>query len=110
VRKFVETYQARRDRSVRAINQMPGLDCLAPDGAFYLYPSCAGLIGQRTGDGQIISSSSDFADYLLRDWSVAVVPGSAFELDPHFRISTATADAELDEGIARIGWAIAELS
>lgn len=110
VHKFVETYQARRNRSVRALNQMPGLDCLTPDGAFYLYPSCAGLIGLHKSDGQVINSSGDFADYLLQDWSVAVVPGSAFELDPHFRISFATADAELDEGIARIGRAIAELS
>ena len=64
----------------------------------------------RTNNGKVIASSSDFSNYLLEDWSVAVVPGSAFELDPHFRISTATADTELDEGIARIGRAIGELS
>ncbi len=110
VREFVSAYQARRDRSVSALNQTPDIDCLSPQGAFYLYPSCAGVIGKRQPDGTIIKTSLDFANYLLNDWSVAVVPGSAFELDPHFRISTATADAELDEGIAQIKRAVAALS
>jgi len=110
VHEFVKTYQARRDRSVGAINQTPGLECLSPDGAFYLYPSCAGIIGKHRPDGTVIGSSQDFATYLLNHWSVAVVPGNAFELDPHFRISTATSDVDLDEGIARIKQAVAELS
>ena len=109
VHRFVVTYQARRDRSVQALNQMPGLDCRSPDGAFYLYPSCAGIIGSLRPNGDPISSSADFASYLLEEWSVAVVPGSAFELDPHIRISFATADAELDAGIGRIGQAISRL-
>ena len=110
VTAFVETYQSRRDNSVRALNQMPGLSVASPQGAFYLYPSCAGVIGMTRANGEIIKSSSDFADYLLNNFSVAVVPGAAFELDPHFRISTATADLELEEGIAQIGQAIAQLS
>jgi len=110
VSEFVTAYQARRDRSVGALNQTPGIDCLSPQGAFYLYPSCAGVIGKHQPDGTVIKSSHDFANYLLNDWSVAVVPGSAFELDPHFRISTATADADLDEGIAQIKKAVAVLS
>ncbi len=107
---FVETYQARRDRSVLALNQTPGIQCLSPDGAFYLYPSCAGIIGRQIPDGTIIGSSQDFASYLLTRWSVAVVPGNAFELDPHFRISTATSDIDLDQGIARIKQAVSELT
>ena len=110
VRDFVSAYQARRDRSVSTLNQTPGLDCLSPQGAFYLYPSCAGVIGKHSPDGKIIKTSLDFANYLLNDWSVAVVPGSAFELDPHFRISTATADTDLDEGIAQIKRAVAALA
>ena len=109
VHDFVKTYQARRDRAVRALNQTPGLDCLSPQGAFYLYPSCAGVIGKHQADGSVIASSHDFANYLLQQWSVAVVPGSAFEHDPHFRFSTATADADLDEGIARIKKAVSQL-
>ena len=109
VRGFVESYQRRRDRTVRALSRMPGISCLSPDGAFYLYPSCDGIIGSQRPDGQLISSSSDFAAYLLEEWSVAVVSGSAFELDPHIRISIATADTELDEGIVRIGEAISNL-
>lgn len=109
VREFVEVYQARRDRSVRRLNQTPGLKCLVPDGAFYLYPSCAGVIGKQTPDGATIKTSGDFADYLLKIWSVAVVPGIAFELDPHIRISTATADTILDEGMARISQAVSQL-
>jgi len=107
---FVQAYQARRDRSVLSLNQTPGIDCMSPEGAFYFYPSCAGVIGTRSRDGTLIGSSQDFANYLLTRWSVAVVPGNAFELDPHFRISMATADGDLDEGIARIKQAVFELS
>ncbi len=107
--EFVQAYQARRDRSVGALNQLPGLSCTVPDGAFYLYPSCAGIIGKRRPDGALIGSSSDFADFLLTEYSVAVVPGTAFELDPHIRISIATADDTLDQGIAQIARAVLQL-
>ncbi|HUR43849.1 MAG TPA: pyridoxal phosphate-dependent aminotransferase [Aestuariivirga sp.] len=110
VHEFVAAYQARRNRTVRSLNQFPGLSCISPEGAFYVYPSCQGVIGSVTPRGGRICSSTDFATYLLKDWSVAVVPGAAFELDPHFRISIATADAALDEGLARIGRAISALS
>ena len=109
VRSFCSAYQARRDRAVRSLNQFPGITCIPPEGAFYLYPSCHGVIGTMTPKGERIGSSTDFARYLLEDWNVAVVPGSAFKLDPHFRISIATADADIDEGIARIGRAVSPL-
>ena len=110
VHVFVAAYQARRNRTVRSLNQFPGLSCISPEGAFYVYPSCQGVIGSVTPKGGRIGSSTDFATYLLEDWLVAVVPGAAFELDPHFRISIATADAALDEGVARIGRAVSALS
>ena len=110
VLRFVETYQARRERSVQRLNQTPGLDCNLPDGAFYLYPSCARIIGMRKPDGGVITTSGDFAEYLLKEWSVAVVPGEAFELDPHIRISIATGDEMLDEGISRISQAVSKLA
>lgn len=109
VKAFVDVFQARRDRALRTLNQIHGLECAKPDGAFYLYPGCAGVIGSRRPDGGIIESSSDFANYLLEAWSVVTVPGNAFELDPHIRISIATADGDLDEGMASIGRAVSEL-
>jgi aspartate aminotransferase len=110
VQHFVKIYQARRDRSASRLNQISGIDCHIPDGAFYLYPSCEGIIGKKRPDGQLINSSSDFAEYLLEEHSVAVVPGAAFELDPHIRISTATADAILDEGLEQISKAVSQLT
>ena len=109
VHQFVKTYQARRDRCAARLNQMPGIDCHVPDGAFYLYPSCEGIIGKKRPDGQLIASSSDFARYLLEEYSVAVVPGAAFEFDPHIRLSTATADGILDEGLEQIYEAVSHL-
>ncbi len=109
VYEFVHAYQARRNRSVTVLNQLPGLNCSVPDGAFYLYPSCEGIIGMRRPDSTLISSSSDFADYLLTEYSVAVVPGTAFELDPHIRISIATADDILDQGMTQIAQAVSQL-
>jgi aspartate aminotransferase len=110
VQQFVKAYQARRDRSASRLNQIQGIECHVPDGAFYLYPSCEGIVGKKRPDGQLINSSSDFAEYLLEDYSVAVVPGIAFELDPHIRISTATADAILDEGLEQISKAVSQLT
>jgi aspartate aminotransferase len=107
---WIDVYQRRRDRSVSALNRTNALRCATPEGAFYLYPWCGALNGRLTPGGGTITSSADFVRYLLVDWSVAVVPGAAFEGDPHFRISFATADADLDEGIRRIGAAVDALS
>jgi aspartate aminotransferase len=106
----VDIYQRRRDRSTAVLNKTNSIRCALPEGAFYLYPWCGGVKGKQTPGGAIIGSSADFVRYLLKDWSVAVVPGAAFEGDPHFRISIATADADLDEGIRRIGAAVEALS
>ncbi len=95
-------FQERRDLVVRELNRAPGLRCHKPEGAFYVYPSCAGVIGKRTPDGKTIGSSEDFARYLLESVGVAVVHGSAFGLDPYFRISYATATSVLEEACARI--------
>lgn len=109
VRQFVKTYQARRDRSIPALNRIPGIDCHLPKGAFYLYPSCQGIIGKRRPNGRLINSSRDFAEYLQEDYSVAVVPGRAFELDPHIRISMATGNVIIDEGLEQISKAVLRL-
>ena len=95
-------FKARRDRVCGLLNAIPGLSCRRPEGAFYVYPGCAGVIGRKTPDGGVIRNSEDFARYLLDSVGVAIVHGAAFGLDPHFRISYATSDAALEEACARI--------
>jgi aspartate aminotransferase len=95
-------FKVRRDNVVAALNEVPRLSCLTPEGAFYVYPSCAGVVGRKTPDGTVIEDSEGFATYLLESVGVAVVQGTAFGLDPHFRISYATSDVVLAEACARI--------
>ena len=82
-----------------------GITCRTPEGAFYVYPSCAGVIGKLTTDGAKIESDSDFCTFLLETEGVAVVPGIAFGLKLYFRISYATSDELLTEACNRIGLA-----
>lgn len=103
-------FQERRDVVVDMLNQADGLRCQKPEGAFYVYPSCAGVIGKRTPNGQEIARSEDFARYLLEGEGVAVVHGSAFGLDPFFRISYATSKETLQEACTRIARACAALT
>ncbi|MCS6779314.1 MAG: pyridoxal phosphate-dependent aminotransferase [Geminicoccaceae bacterium] len=102
IAKHNAVFKERRDLVVRELNRAPGLRCHKPEGAFYVYPSCAGVIGKRTPEGKRIESSEDFARYLLESVGVAVVHGSAFGLDPYFRISYATATPVLEEACRRI--------
>jgi aspartate aminotransferase len=95
-------FQARRDFVVAALNRAPGLHCRVPEGAFYTFASCAGVLGRRTRGGVLLQTDSDFCNYLLQDFEVAVVPGSVFGLAPYFRISYATSMAQLEEACARI--------
>ncbi len=97
-----EVYRARRDLVCGMLNQAAGLQCFKPQGAFYVYPSCAGVIGRTTPDGKVLASSQDFATYLLDSEGVAVVQGTAFGLDPYFRISYATSTSLLEEACRRI--------
>jgi aspartate aminotransferase len=95
-------YMERRDLVVELLNRAPGIRCHRPEGAFYVYPSCAGAIGRRTPKGAVLGTSADFAAKLLEDEGVAVVHGTAFGLDPYFRISYATSTAQLEEACHRI--------
>ncbi len=95
-------FVARRDRVVAMLNAAPGLSCRTPEGAFYVYPSCAGVIGRKTREGRVIGSDEDFASALLDAEGVAVVFGAAFGLSPHFRISYAAAMSDLEEACRRI--------
>ena len=95
-------FKERRDLVVELLNTCPGLQCHKPEGAFYVYPSCAGTIGKKTPDGTAIKSDSDFVTYLLEAEGVAAVQGEAFGLSPYFRISYATSTEALREACARI--------
>lgn len=104
-----EQYQQRRNLVVNRLNAIEGLHCPQPAGAFYVYPSCAGLIGRRAPSGQVIRDDSDFVMYLLESQDVGVVQGAAFGLSPAFRISFATSLEQLEEGCRRIAHACAAL-
>ncbi len=100
--KHNKVFQERRDLVVSMLNQAKGLHCPKPEGAFYVYPSCAGAIGRKTPEGKRIATDEDFVTYLLESEGVAVVQGAAFGLAPHFRISYATATEALEEACRRI--------
>ncbi|MGG5808258.1 aspartate transaminase [Falsiroseomonas sp. CW058] len=109
VAESVATYRARRDRMVARINAIPGLACTPPEGAFYLYVNCAGLLGRLTPDGRRLATDDDVVMHLLESAGVALVPGAAYGLSPYFRLSIATSTANLDEGADRIARAVAAL-
>lgn len=102
VRERCRAFAERRDLVASRLNAIPGLTCRRPEGAFYTFASCAGLIGRRTPHGDAIKTDADFCTYLLREYDVAVVPGSAFGLAPYFRISYATSREQLVEACDRI--------
>jgi len=104
-----EVFKERRDLVVSMLNQATGITCRKPTGAFYVYPSIAGLIGKKTPDGKVIETDDDFVTYLLESEGVAVVQGSAFGLSPYFRISYATRTEDLEEACNRIQRAAASL-
>ncbi len=110
IRDNVAVFEERRDLGAAMLDQVDGLSCNPPNGAFYLYVDCAGTIGKRTPDGAIIENDGDFAKYLLDREEVAVVHGEAFGLSPYFRVSYALATDRLAEACRRIQRACASLS
>jgi aspartate aminotransferase len=102
-------FRERRDLVVSMLNQAAGVTCSTPEGAFYVYPCCAGMIGKTTPDGKTLRNDEDVAAYLLDSERVAVVHGEAFGLSPYFRISYATSTEELEEACRRIQRAAAQL-
>jgi aspartate aminotransferase len=97
-----QAFVRRRDLVVNLLNQIDGLSCLTPQGAFYVYPSCAGVLGKETPEGKKISNDDDFMSYLLESEGIAGVHGAAFGLSPYFRLSYATSDETLKDACARI--------
>lgn len=108
VRDRSRIFQQRRDGVVDRLNAIPGIACRRPEGAFYTYANCAGLLGRQAGDGTVMTDDRAFADYLLTR-NVAVIPGSCFGLSPYFRISYATSQSELETALDRIAAACGEL-
>ncbi len=102
LKDWVEVFRKRRDLVMSLLAQAPGLSCAKPQGAFYVYPSCAGLIGKTSPAGKKLTSDQDVVAALLEEEGVAVVPGAAFGLSPFFRISYATSEEMIEEAGRRI--------
>ncbi len=97
-----KVFKERRDLAVSMLNQAKGLTCQTPEGAFYVYPSCAGLMGKTSPSGKVITTDEDFVGELLAVEGVAAVHGAAFGTSPYFRISYATATPTLEDACTRI--------
>ncbi len=97
-----KAFQERRDFVVNSLNAIEGINCIKPNGAFYVFPSCKGLIGKKDKNGKKITNDTDFVESLLENNEVAVVQGSAFGLEGFFRISYATSMDKLQEAMKRI--------
>ncbi|MBC2774272.1 pyridoxal phosphate-dependent aminotransferase [Rhizobium sp. AQ_MP] len=97
-----KAFEERRDLVVSMLNQASGIVCPKPEGAFYVYPSCAALIGKTAPSGKVIATDEDFVMELLATEGVATVHGSSFGLGPNFRVSYATSNAKLEEACSRI--------
>jgi len=109
VARFRQAFQRRRDLVVSGVKGINALTLDPPEGAFYAYIGCAALIGAQTAAGETLADDAAVASYLLNEGRVASVPGAAYGLSPFFRISTATADAVLNDAVARIGEAVSKL-
>ena len=106
---FRKSFQDRRDLVVSMLNQAPYMQCPKPEGAFYVFPSCAGAIGKKAPTGKVIETDQDFVSELIEAEGVAVVHGSAFGLGPNFRISYATSLEQLEKACKKIQKFTAEL-
>ncbi len=103
------SFKKRRDLVVSALNEVEGIECMSPEGAFYTFSSCAGVLGKKTPSGETINTDADFCRHLLDTAFVAMVPGSVSGVSPFFRISYATSVSELKEALVRIARFIKQL-
>ena len=109
VGEMVREFQKRRNIIVERLNAIPGIFCMVPQGAFYVFPSIAGLLGRKHG-GKVLASSADVAAWLLDEANVAVIPGGEFGHDDHIRLSYATSMAQIEKGLDRIRDAVMKLA
>ena len=106
----LKAFDERRRFVVNKLNNIQGISCLLPKGAFYAYPNVSGLVGKKTNEGIILKNDTDIVEWLLETAEVAAVPGVAFGLEPFFRISYATSLDLLKEAMNRIEKAVLSLS
>jgi aspartate aminotransferase len=109
VRERTANLQRRRDMLFDRLSRIPGLACDRPEGAMYIYCSCAGAIGKRTPEGKLLENDTDFVMYLLDSVGVAVVQGEAYGFSPYFRASFVAPEADLVRGAERIEQAVRAL-
>src|SRR6056300_906482 len=102
IKERATSFQERRNFVVKALNEIEGIECLNPDGAFYVFPSCKGLMGKKDTNGKELKTDTDFVQSLLENSGVAVVQGSAFGLEGFFRISYATSMENLKKALEKI--------
>ncbi|MFC4277358.1 aminotransferase class I/II-fold pyridoxal phosphate-dependent enzyme [Achromobacter aloeverae] len=110
IKERAAIFQQRRDRVVALLNACPGVTCALPEGAFYVYPSCAALLGRSTPGGKVLETDEDVILYLLDEENLAVLQGAAYGTSPHFRISIASSMETLEEGCARVRRACEKLA
>ena len=112
-RKFLEpclkAFNERKNLVVEGLNSIDGISCLMPKGAFYAYPNVSGLIGKKTKNGKSLSNDTEVVEWILEEAKVAAVPGSAFGLEPYFRVSYATSTEDLKKAIQNIKNSVNEL-
>jgi aspartate aminotransferase len=109
LKDWVKAFQKRRDLVVGKLNEISGIECNTPEGAFYVFPKCTGLFGKTMPSGKKIVNDNDVATYLLEEALVAVVPGVGFGSEGFFRISYATSEKNLNEALSRIKAAVEKL-
>lgn len=102
-------FKTRRDRGIALLNQIPGLQCQEPEGAFYFYVSCQGLLGKKTSEGSVLQNDGDVTSFLLKKAGVAVVPGVAFGFSPYLRLSYALSLETLEVACEKIKNAVQTL-
>ncbi len=110
MKENLKHFSIRRQLVTSRLNQINGISCFIPEGAFYVYPCCKELIGRKTPNGKIIENDGDFVEYLLESEGVATVQGAAFGLEPYFRISYATSTETLEDAMNRISRACNNLN
>jgi aspartate aminotransferase len=110
VRAACALFETRRDRMVELLNEIPGIACARPDGAFYVFPSVAGLLGRKTPAGHVLASDMDVTLFLLDHAGVAVIDGSSYGMPAHLRLSFATSVDQIEAGCAAMRSAVQALS
>lgn len=109
LKEWIEEFRKRRNYIVERFLKIPGISCLKPDGAFYIFPNVSGLFGKKTPQGQALKTSADFCNYLLEQHKVAVVSGEGFGAEGYMRLSYATSMEKIKKGLDRIEEAVKTL-